>query len=358
MEVLVPLGAAAASLVGVGVLGLFGRDSNDDGGLSRIARRLDAREDPDAVERKLDALDRAIDTLIADADLDRHVSNPPAADASSVEKAEALSRAVERDRLSVGPAATAGSEGETGGTVASAAAAVKSDASPSSPAARRLLDATAAPARADRGELTDLLERAVGALDTQRELERALGDVSEGDEFAPSEARRVRNRLDHPDNAVTAGVRRLAAKAEESHATAENRETEYERIADATDTLTESATEATDLDVGPNSGRPVAERLGVVADAVNRDELGFGAGGSGRVPAAAAEVRRSRNPESAIAKRLLDRLASPKLGDVEAALDTAAEQLDAATTTHSIVSDLDRDSVRSLADAVADRLDD
>ncbi|NHN57462.1 MULTISPECIES: hypothetical protein, partial [Halorussus] len=117
MEVLVPFGGLAAagvacSLAAVGVAGLFGRDDDGDGDLDRIARRLDAREDPDAILRRLETLESAVDDLVGDADLDRHLRDPPAADASSVEKVEALSRAVGRDRLSIRPPRTGGGSGD------------------------------------------------------------------------------------------------------------------------------------------------------------------------------------------------------------------------------------------------------
>uniref|UniRef100_UPI000E21AB07 hypothetical protein n=1 Tax=Halorussus TaxID=1070314 RepID=UPI000E21AB07 len=229
--------------------------------------------------------------------------------------------------------------------------------SPSAPAARRLLDAAAAPDRADPDELEAALDRAVSAIETVRTLERAFEELPDAGEVAPSDVRRAGDRLDRPDDEVTAGVRRLAEAAAADRSATERRETERDRVAEATDVLTAAATESADLDVGPDSGRPAAERLRGLADAVERGELGLAEDGAGRVGPVATEVRRERSPESAVAKRLLDRLASPGLGDLRAALDTAVEQLDAASTTRSVVADLDDESVLELADGVAARLD-
>lgn len=347
--------AALCSAAAVGVLGLFG-GGDGDADLRGIARRLDTDEDPSRIERRLDDLEDAIDAVVADADLERHVADPPASDADSVEKAEALERAVSDGRLSVRPATQTPGESADAAVVPSAAASLQRERSPSSPAARRLLDALASPDRADREEVADAVERAVEALDTRHALERALSEV-ETDGLGPGDARRIRDRLDHLDDEASAGVCRLAQAAGTPHETAESGSSEREALADATDTLTEAAADAAALDASPDGDRSVAERLRALADAVERDELGFAEGDAGRVPAVASDVRRSKAPESTVAKRLLDRLSSPGMGDLEAALDTAVEQLDAASTTRSVVADLDREAVADLADDVADRLD-
>ncbi|UPW02287.1 hypothetical protein M0R88_09395 [Halorussus gelatinilyticus] len=315
MQTVVPLGGLAAaglvcSLAAVGVAGFFGRGSDDEDDLAEVARRLDAREDPDAIARRLDDLEDAIDDLAGDADLDRHLRDAPAADATGVEKAEALSRAVEGDRLSIRPPRTGDADAGADGAVADAAARLRRDRTPSSPAARKLLDAAAAPDRADPDELDAALERAVTALDRQRALERAVGELPDDGPVAPGDARRAGNHLDRTDGELTAGVQRLVETVAESEERGES--------ADA-------GSDAGDADDG--------------------------------VQSVAADVRREQRPESAVAKRLLDRLASPGIGDLRASLDTAVEQLDAASTTQSIVAELDRESVAELADSVADRLD-
>lgn len=350
------------SMAATGVLGIFGSGS-DDGDLSDVARRLGTEEDPDRIEEKLADLEEAIDVLVADADLERHVRNSPARDASSVEKAEALSRAIEGNQLSVDPASTPGRASNAGvgpndgtGAVTSAATRIQRDSSPSSPAARQLLDRVASPTRTDPEKVEAILEEAVTALDTKHALERAMAEVG-ADGLAPGGARRVRDRLDHPDNEATAGVRQLVRAVESHHETAERHETQRETVAAATDSLTEAAADASDLDIGPDSERPDTERLRVLSDAVERGELGFAENGGGRVQSVAQEVRRSKNPESAVAKRLLDRLASSDVGDLRAALDTAVEQLDTTSTTRSIVADLDRESIRGLADDVTSQLE-
>lgn len=251
---------SVCSAAAVGVLGLFGGDAD----LRGIARRLDTDEDPSEIERALDDLEDAIDAVVADADLDRHADDPPAPDATSVEKAKALERAVADGRLSVGP--------------------------------------SSAPPDASGDRTTD--RGAAGHRTAERELDR-------------------------------------------------------ETVADATDALTEAAADAADLGVGPDSNRSVAERLRRLADAVERDEVSFAeSGDAGRVASVAREVRQSQGPNSVVADRLLDRLASPELGDLEAALDTAVEHLNAATTTRSVVDDLDHEAVADLADDVASQLDD
>ncbi|WP_135852188.1 hypothetical protein [Halorussus salinus] len=315
MQTLVPLGGLAVagtvcSLAALGVAGFFGRGSDDEDDLADIARRLDAREDPDAIARRLDDLEAALDDLAGDADLDRHLRDPPAVDATSVEKAEALARAVEGDRLSVRPPRTGDSDAD--GAVATAATGLQRDRTPSSPAARRLLDAVAAPDRADPDELEAALERAVAALDRQRALERAVSEVPDDRAVTPGDARRAADHLDRADGDVAAGLRQLV---EEVAAADEN---------DESDASDESGSD-------------------------ERDDEG--------VQSVAAAVRREQRPESAVAKRMLDRLASPGIGDLRAALDTAVEQLDAASTTQSIVAELDPEEVAELADSVADRLD-
>lgn len=349
--------AGVASLAGVGLLGLFGGSDDGDGDLSGIARRLDAREDPAAIERKLDELEEAVDALVADADLDRHLRSPPAADASSVEKAEALSRAVERDQLSVGSGSASNSGDD--GAVATAARQLRRGRSPASPAGRQLLDAVASPERTDSENLEAVLSDATEALDTRQALERALAEIPDSGEVTPNDARRVHNKVDHLDAEVASSVARLAEAAETGHSTAERHESQHERIAAATDSLTAAATDVTDLDVGPDSGRPVPERLTVLADAVDRDELGItdGEADESQIGSVAERVRRDNRPGSPVAKRLLDRLAAPGMGDLRPALETAVEQLDAATTSHSLVADLDRESVRGLADDVATDLE-
>jgi hypothetical protein len=319
MQTLAPLGGLAAagtvcSLAALGVAGFFGRGSDDGDDLADIARRLDAREDPDAIARRLDDLEAALDDLAAEADLDRHLRDPPAVDATSVEKAEALARAVEGDRLSMYPPRTGDSDAD--GAVASAATRLQRDRTPSSPAARRLLDAAAAPDRADPDELETALERAVSALDRQRSLERAVSEIPDDRSVTPGDARRARDHLDRADGEVAAGVRQLVEEVAES---------------DASD---ESGSDESGSDQSGNDERD----------------------GEG-VQSVAAAVRREQRPESAVAKRMLDRLASPGIGDLRAALDTAVEQLDAASTTQSIVAELDREEVGELADGVADRLD-
>ena len=342
---------ALASLAGVGVLGLFGSSEDDGDDLSRVAQRLDAREDPDAIARKLDDLEAALDDLAADADLDRHLRNPPDPDASSVEKAEALSRAVERGQLSVGPGGAG--DAETG-AVASAATRLQRERSPSSPAGRQLLDALATPERTDAADLEAVLADATETLDARQALERGLQPVSESDGVSPNDARRVRDELVHVDAEVAADVAELAEAAETGHSTAERRESERDRLVEATDSLTAAATDAVDPDVSPESGRPPAERLGVLADAVDRDEVGFtdGESSGGQASSVATEVRRDARPESPVAKRLLDRLAQPGMGDLRAALETAVDHLDTAPTTQDLVDDVDTESVRGLADDV------
>ncbi|WP_115865334.1 coiled-coil domain-containing protein [Halorussus litoreus] len=349
--------ATVAALATVGVLGLFGGSDDGDGDLSGIARRLDAREDPKSIERELDALEEAVDALVADADLDRHLRDAPQPDASAVEKAEALSRAVRRDQLSVGPGGTPGGTDTADGAAANAATRLRREQSPSSPAGRRLLDALASPERAD--DLDGVLTDAAAALDTQQALDRAVAEVSDSDGVAPGDVRRIREELDHLDSETASAVVGLAEAAAERRSSADRRESERDQIGEATDALTAAATGATDVDVGPDSGRPVAERLGVLADAVERDELVFtdGEASGGQASSVAGEVRRERRPESAVAKRLLDRLASPGMGDLRAALETAVDQLDAASTTQSVVADLDQDAVEELADDVAADLD-
>lgn len=342
---------ALSTLAGVGVLGLFGGSEDDEDDLSRIAQRLDAREDPDAIARKLDDLEAALDDLAADADLDRHLRNSPDPDASSVEKAEALSRAVERGQLSVGPGGAGDAEG---GAVASAATRLRRERSPSSPAGRQLLDALAAPERTDAADLEAVLADATETLDARQALERGLQPVAESDGVTPNDARRVRDELAHVDADVAADVAELAEAAETGHSTAERRESERDQLVEAADSLTAAATDAVDPDVSPDSGRPAAERLGVLADAVDRDELGFtdGESSGGQASSVATEVRRDARPESPVAKRLLDRLAQPGMGDLRAALETAVDHLDSAPTTEDIVDDVDPASVRDLADDV------
>ncbi|WP_168216164.1 hypothetical protein [Halorussus halobius] len=341
---------ALSTLAGVGVLGLFGGSDDDEDELDRIAQRLDARADPAAIARKLDDLKAALDDLAADADLDRHLRSPPEPDASSVEKAEALSRAVERGQLSMGP----GSAGDGGGTVASAATRLQRERSPSSPAGRQLLDALAAPERTDADDLEAALADATEALDDRQALERGLQPVSGAGDVTPNDARRVRDELAHLDAEVAADVVALAEAAETGHSTAERRESERDRLVEAADSLTAAASDAVDPDVSPDSGRPPAERLGVLADAVDRDELGFtdGESSGGQAASVATEVRREARPESPVAKRLLDRLSQPGMGDLRAALETAVDHLDTAPTTEDIVDDVDPEAVRELADDV------
>lgn len=317
MQTLVPLGGLAAagtvcSLAALGVAGFFGRGSDDGDDLADIARRLDAREDPDAIARRLDDLEAALDDLAAEANLDRHLRDPPAVDATSVEKAEALARAVEGDRLSMRPPRTGDSDAD--GAVASAATRLRRDRTPSSPAARRLLDAAAAPDRTDPDELETALERAAAALDRQRALERAVSEIPDDRSVTPGDARRARDHLDRADGDLAAGLRQLVEEVAES---------------DERDASDESGSDESGSD--------------------ERDDEG--------VQSVAAAVRREQRPESAVAKRMLDRLASPGIGDLRAALDTAVEQLDAASTTQSIVAELDREEVGGLADDVADQLD-
>ncbi len=319
MQTLVPIGGLAVagtvcSLAALGVAGFFGRGSDDEDDLTDIARRLDAREDPDAIARRLDDLDAALDDLAGDADLDRHLRDAPAVDATSVEKAEALARAVEGDRLSVRPPRTSDSDGD--GAVATAATRLQRDRTPSSPAARRLLDAVAAPDRADPDELETTLERAVAALDRQRALERAVSEVPDDRAVTPGDARRAADHLDRADGDVAAGVQQLV-----------------ETVAEADERDERDASDESESD---ESGSDESDEC---------------------VQSVAADVRREQRPESAVAKRMLDRLASPGIGDLRAALDTAVEQLDAASTTQSIVAELDREEVGELADDVADRLD-
>lgn len=344
--------AGVASLAAVGVLGILG--GSDDAGdeLSGVADLLDVREDPAAIERELETLDEAVDALASNADLDRHLRNPPEPDASCVDKARALSRAVRRDRLSVGPDGTDAGDDDA---AASAAARLRREQSPSSPDARQFLDAVAAPERTDADEVEARLADAAGALDAYRALERALDEVPDPADVDAGDASRLRDELAHRDDDVAADVVRLAETAGESRSTVERREHERGRIEDAADSLTDAAADVAALDVGPDSDRSVAERLRALADAVERDDLGFtdADGTGGRAAEVAEQVRRDRRPESSAAKQLLDRLAHPATGDLRPALETAVDRLDAASTTSDIVDDLDREAVRDLADDVA-----
>lgn len=338
--------AVGFALSALTVVGIFG-GSDDHNDLSGVARRLGTREDITAIERQLDALEDAVDTLVANADLDRHLQNPPAADATPVEKAAALSQAVDRDQLSVCPRDSAPDTG----TFASIATRTRRERSPTSGTARQLLDQASAPSRADPNEIARTLDRTIESLDVQDTLKRALQDEDD----VQALARNARNQLAHEDDPIVTSVRQLAEAigrtSPESHESARTPE-------DAVNTITAAAADALDVDIGPDSDRSTNNRLRVLADALDRNELGFGPAEGDRVSTAATAVSRSQNPQSAVAKRLLDRLASPELGDLETTLETVVQQLDQATTTRSIAAGLDHETVFDLADDVKTELAD
>ncbi|MFB6195341.1 MAG: hypothetical protein ABEI80_04155 [Haloplanus sp.] len=316
----------------------FGGDEDD--ALRRIADRLDVPPNEDRVLDRLDDLDESVNAVVAAADLERRdgPGPTPAPDASPVEKAEALARAVDRDAVSLVASGDRdpGGGADDGGVPSSIASDIARSRAPGDPTARRLLDELAAPGGSD--SVREALSDAVDRLERHRTLDDALASAG----AVVEDPRPARREIDQVDGPVADAVTDLLETLHETRDRLETVEAERERLAEAVDAVADAR------DVDGETALDRAEALRTTAGVDTGSTVDDGS------PPLDGTAAVDLDPESRIATELVDDLADPE-ADPLPAVEEAIAALDRSAAIRSVVGDTDREAVEELGRAVRER---
>lgn len=379
-EIIAAVVGVAALVLGVAV-GFVGHrqfvadDSDPETVLSRPARELDTRREPDAVTTAVETLVDTVETIERAGDLPASVdvsrSDPPAVRAAAIEQAVSdrdlvVTASDDRDRSTDGVTTAGREEGVSAGSdageanpaehVVEAAQAVRTEHPPRSRPAERLLNYLSDPETVQRRQVQDTLRTVVAAVEEQHQLTDVLGRVDRGAFDSPRGARAVSEDLREVDGDVAGAVVELC----ESHAAAladlEDCQSDREAHRRAAETVCSAAVEQAAFEPSVDSA---SDRLSALAESLDRGVVAFREE-SGSVESIATEVERSVDPRSALGREFVGQLADRgKTSDreLETTLQRVLETLDEAEVVRHRLDDIDRAEVERLADRLADDLD-
>lgn len=371
-------GLALGMLVGLGTGALLGPrflsgPDEQTADPSAVAQRLETEPTEASVRNTLESLVDAVDRLDQAAPGRSAAANGPA------ERAQALADAVEDGDLvfdrpvedESDPVAGAdpklgadidsdlepdqAEQGPSFDHVVAAARAVQEGNRIQSRDLSRLLEYLTDPDRADEAHIRDTLSTVVGTVEEADQLDEALSVVT--DQGDPAQmGDRVARELSGVDGDRAAAVRRLAKSLSDVATRLDRCERTRSSVEEAlgrVGTVVDAQVASLDLSAGSPSDQ--AQRL---ASALDNGDVTLTDTGSGPASAAAA-AERDVDPESPLASDLVEALSDTTMTNDETLRKTLKEVLRAIDETETVrgrLDTVDRDTVRSLADDLAEDL--
>lgn len=341
---------AAAAVVGAAVGALAHRAVGDDssgGVVEQLADRLDVRQEPLAVQRRVTELTESTDELLR-----------AAADAGLVDTSQDRVEALESvaSDLSRGQATAAGgsqtgtaTSGGDSGEVAAAVERARSGRSVRSPVATSLLSALA-DERVDRRMVRDAVEDAVDDLETAHAVEQAAERAGNLDSVAG--ARAFDERLEELDGPLPRALRSASSRLVEALRADGGDEATVDALSELVGAADQQTATTFEGSTAGERGRTLARRV-TVGD-VRFDD------GESAVATAATTVDTRENPDSAAASGLLDALREhddARTGRLEDVLTTAVGALDEHEAVRQRLADVDERDVTRVANSVKRDLD-